>query len=180
MINNYFKIAWRNIIKYRFFSLVNIIGLSTGIAFTFLISGSIWNELQVNKKLKNAGKQYIIQSKWKDPNLGIEWTTLGPMAKALKEQYPNLVANYYRWDGLTSNVSKGEKHFREKIQICDSTFLSMYGFPVLHGDARTAMSSPYSVVITAARALKYFGKTDVVGQSLGIESFSGTQHDFVI
>src|SRR5215217_4548364 len=109
MLKNYFKIAWRNIIKNRFYSAVNIMGLSAGIAFTLLVAGYIWNELQVNKDLKNADRQYIIQSKWKDPNQGFYLATLGPLAKALKENYPSLVTNYYRFDGISSNISKGDK-----------------------------------------------------------------------
>ena len=46
------------------------------------------------------------------PNQGIELTSLGPLAKQLKEKYPDLVANYYRWDGVTSNVSKADRSFR--------------------------------------------------------------------
>jgi putative ABC transport system permease protein len=180
MIKNYFKIAWRNIIKSRFYSSVNIIGLSTGIVFTLLISAYVWNELQVNTGLKNADRQYIIQSKWKDPNEGYELSTLGPLAKALKESYPDLVANYYRFDGITSNVSKGEKSFREDIAIGDSTILNMYGFKLLHGDAATAFDGPFSLVISLEKAIKYFGKTDVVGQTLTIENFSGSKHDFLI
>ncbi len=180
MLRNYFKIAWRNIVKNRFYSSVNIIGLSTGICFTLLIGAYIWSELQVNKELKNADRQYILQSKWKDPNQGTDLTTPGPLAKALKENYPNLVANYYRWDGVTSNVSKGDKSFRENIQICDSTMLNMYGFNLLHGDAKTAFDGPFSLVITTDKAIKYFGKTEVVGQTLTIENFSGAKHDFII
>lgn len=180
MIRNYIKIAWRNIVKSRLYSAVNIIGLSTGITFTFLIAGYIWSELQVNKELKNSGRQYIIQSKWKDPNQGNELTTFGPLAKSLKDNYPNLVANYYRWDGITSNVSKGDKSFREGLQLCDSTMLNMYGFRLLHGNASAAFNDPFSVVITAGRAIKYFGKTDVTGQTLTIENFSGSKHDFLI
>ena len=56
MIKNYFKIAWRNITKRRFYSLLNIAGLSTGIVFTFLIGAYVWNELQVNKKLTQFEK----------------------------------------------------------------------------------------------------------------------------
>lgn len=180
MIKNYFKIAWRNIIKSRFYSSVNIIGLSAGIAFTLLIGAYVWSELQVNTKLKNADRQYILQSKWKDPNMGIDLTTMGPLAKALRENYPNLVANYYRWDGVTSNVSKGDKSFREGLQICDSTLLNMYGFRLLYGDPKTAFDGPFSLVITSEKAKKYFGKTDVVGQTLTIENFSGSKHDFII
>ncbi len=180
MLKNYFKIAWRNIIKSRFYSVINIIGLSAGIAFTLLISAYIWNQLQVNRTLKNSDRQYIIQSKWKDPNKGFYLATLGPLAKALKENYPNLIANYYRYDGVTSNISKGDKSFRENIQIGDSTMLSMYGFSLLHGNAATALHEPFTSVITIDKALKYFGKTDVVGQTITIENFLGSKHDFKI
>lgn len=180
MIKNYFKIAWRNIIKNRFYSAVNLVGLSTGIAFTLLIGAYIWSQLQVNSNLKNVDRQYIIQSKWKDANQGINLTTLGPLAKVLRENYPDLVANYFRWDGVSSNVSKGDKSYREGLQICDSTMFKMYGFSLLHGDPQTAFEGPFSLVITAEKAKKYFGKTDVVGQTLTIENFSGAKHDFMI
>ncbi len=180
MLKNYFKIAWRNILKNRFHAVINVSGLSIGIAFSLLIGAYVWGELQVNKHLKNADNQYIIQSKWKDPNMGYEMATLGPLAKELKEQYPALVANYYRFDGITSSVSKGDKHFRESLQICDTTMLNMYGFPLLYGDPKTAFKEPFSIVITEEKANKFFGKTSVAGQTLTIESFSGTKHDFMI
>src|SRR5436190_155579 len=130
MFKSYFKTAWRNIAKKRFYSTVNIIGLSTGIAFTMLIAAYVWSELQVNRNLKNADRQYIIESNWKDPNEGFYLATLGPLGKALKESYPNLVANFYRYDGITSNISKGDKSFRENIQVGDSTIF-MFRQPIL-------------------------------------------------
>jgi ABC-type antimicrobial peptide transport system permease subunit len=179
MFKNYFKIAWRNITKYKFHSLINIGGLAIGIAFAFLIGAYVWNAFQVNASLKNENNQYIIQTKYgTDPTLYL--TTFGNLAKALKEQYPGLVANYYRWDGITSTVSKGDKHFREGIQINDSTLFSMYGFPGLYGNIKTAFDDPFSAVITEQVAKKYFGKTDVVGQTITIDNFSGDKHDFMI
>ena len=180
MLLNYFKIAWRHLLKSKFHSAINILGLSIGIGFTMLIASYVWSELSVNSARRHADRQYIIQSNWKDPNMGLELTSVGPLAKALKEQYPDLVANYYRWDGVTSNVSKNGKVFREGLQIGDSTMLSMYGFSLLHGDKRTALNEPFSAVITEEIALKYFGKKDVVGETLTIESFSGSKHDFQI
>jgi len=179
LIRNYFKIAWRNIVKSRSYSSVNIFGLAVGIAFMLLIVSYVWNEFQVNRNLKNAANQYIIQSKWGDAT-SFDLTTVGALAKALKDQYPNLVANYYRWDGIGSNVSKGDKVFREDIQIGDSTLLPMYGFPLLYGNPRTALNDPFSAVLTEETAIKYFGKINVLGESLTIESFSGTKHDFLI
>lgn len=180
MLKNYCKIGWRNIIRHPFYSLVNIAGLSAGIAFTIIIAAFVWNELQVNSQLKNVGRQYIIQSKWKDANQGFDLATFGPLAKALRENYPHLVAGYYRYDGVTSNVSKNNKSFREKLQIGDTTLLSMYGFTLLHGSAATALRDPFSVVVTTEIAQKYFGRTDVVGETIAIENFSGSKHDFII
>ena len=180
MLKNYFIIGWRNIIKRPFYSSLNIIGLATGILFTLLIAAYVWNEKGINKKLRNANNQYFLTSVWKDPNLGPDITTLGPLVKRLKEDYPHLVANYYRWDGITSQVSKGNKHFREGIQLGDSTLLSMYGFELLHGHAGSALNNPYSAVITSDKAIKYFGRTDVVGETITIQSFSGTKRDFLI
>ena len=180
MLKNYIIIAWRNMLKHKFHSALNILGLSIGIGFTLLIGAYVWSELQVNKGIKNADHQYIIQSNWTDPTMGLYLTTVGPLAKALWEQYPNLVANYYRWDGVGSNVSKGDRVFRESLQIGDSTMLNMFGFKLLYGDAQTALKNPFTVVITENIAIKYFGKKDVVGQTISIESFSGSKHDFMI
>ena len=180
MVKNYIKIAWRNIVRSPFYSLVNITGLSAGIAFTLLIAAFVWSELKVNHSLKNADQQYIIQSRWKDPNLGYDLTTLGPLAKELRDRYPDLVANYYRYDGITSNVSKGDKHFREGLQVGDSTLLRMFGFSLLHGNAASAFEGPFSLVISQEIAHKYFGKTNVIGQTLNIENFSGSSHDFIV
>jgi putative ABC transport system permease protein len=180
MIKNYFKLAWRNLVKNKAFSLINIIGLSVGIAFVLLIGAYIYSELKVNAGIKNNDSIYLVQSKWKDPNMGYDFTTLAPLAKALKENYPGIVEDYYHHDGITSIVSKGDKKFSEGLQVGDSTMLDMFGFPLLYGDAKTALNKPAALALTAAMAKKYFGKTDVLGQTLTIQSFSGSKQDFEI
>jgi len=180
MLKSYLKIAWRNLWKNKAFSIINIFGLSIGIAFSLLIGAYVWGELQVNRQLKDADNQYIIQSKWKDPNMGFEIGSDAELPKALKESYPGLVTNYYRFDGITTDVSKGDKHFRETVQIGDSTLLNMYGFKLLQGNANTALNDPFSVVITSQMAMKYFGRTDVIGQLLNFDGLSGDKHDFTV
>jgi len=180
MLKSYIKIAWRSLYKNKVFSLINIFGLSVGIAFAMLIGAYVWTELQVNRQLKDADNQYIILSKWKDPNMGNEIGCIAQLPSALRAAYPNLVANYYHFDGITSNVSKGDMHFRESMQLGDSTLLTMYGFKLLHGNAKTALLDPFSVVLTSRMAIKYFGKTDITGQTLNFENFSGGKHDFII
>ncbi|NML19547.1 FtsX-like permease family protein [Pseudoflavitalea sp. G-6-1-2] len=180
MFKTNLRIAWRNIIKHRFHSLVNIAGLFAGITFALLITAYVWQELQVNKQLSNADRQYILQTHSKDPNLGNDLTSFGPIAKRLKEEYPHLVKNFYRFDGISSQLSKGDKHFRESIQVGDSTILTMYGFKMLHGDAATALNNPFSIVIPEEKAIKYFGRTDVVGESITVRNFSGDKREFQI
>ncbi len=180
MIKNYITIAWRNIIKNKAFSLINILGLSVGIAFTLLIGAYIWGELQVNRQLKNSNNQYIILSKFIDPNFSNELGTIAELPIALKKNYPELIANYYREDLITSYVSKNEKHFREDLQIGDNNLLKMYGFKVLYGDVNTALKDPFAVVINRKIANKYFGSTNVVGKTLSFENFSAEHHDFTV
>jgi putative ABC transport system permease protein len=180
MLYNYIKIAWRNLMKRKFYTSVTIFGLSVGMTFAFLIGSYVWGELRVNGDLRNSDSQYILKSKWKKPDMGMEITAISPLSKALKEHYPALVENYYRYDAITSTVSKGEKHFKEGIVIGDSTLLKMYGFPLLDGNAATALDNPNSIVIPKRVAMKFFGKTDVVGQTLMLDSFSGDKRAFMV
>lgn len=159
---------------------VNILGLTAGLTFALLISCYIWSEVEVNHQLKEYKDQYIIQSHWKKSEMGMELTTVGPLAKALKEHYPDLVANYYRFDGIAAIITRDEHSFKENIALGDSTLLGMYGFSLEAGNPVTALKSPYSVVLTAEKAIKYFGKKDVIGKTIRISSFSGSAHDFII
>jgi ABC-type antimicrobial peptide transport system permease subunit len=180
LIRNYYRTAVRQIARSRSHAGINIIGLSIGMAFTLLIALYGWSEWRVNRQFKNAGRQYILTSDWKDPNMGYVLATLGPLAKSLKENYPTLVADYYRFDGLTVTVSNGDKDFREELQMGDSTLLTMYGMSLLQGDARTALNHPFTAVITDDRAMQIFGTTDVVGKNLTIPNFSGQKQAFRI
>lgn len=180
MLANYYKTAVRNFARNRFHTLINIIGLSIGIAFTLLIAAYCWSENQVNRQLRNADRQFILTSEWTIPGSGYPVSTAGPLAKTLWEKYPSMVADYYRFDAINVVVSNGDKYFREGIQIADSTLLPMFGFPLLNGDARTALNSPFTVVITDEKAIKFFGTTDVVGKDLTIDNFSGEQQAFRI
>lgn len=180
MFQNHLKLAFRNIRKNGFYSALNVLGLWAGILFALLIGAHVWGELQVNQHLHHADRQYLLTSIWKNPNIGMDFTCAGPLGQRLKEAYPQLVANFYRWDGIMSEVAKGDKVFRESIQIGDSTLLAMFGFELLYGDPQSALTRPYSVVINAEKAVKYFGKTDVVGQTLRINNFTGGGREFLI
>lgn len=180
MFQNYLKIAWRNLLRRKFYSLLNSIGLATGLTFSLLIGSYLWGEYQVNRQLRHADRQCIVQSRWKEESRGMSITTLAPLGPALKAYYPTLVANYYRFHGVNATLSKGPNHFRESIQIGDSTLLTLYGFRLLHGDPRTALNAPNAIVLTAVKAQKLFGRSDVLNQPLTVETPQAGKQTFVV
>lgn len=181
MLKNYFKIAIRHLTKHKLFSLINIFCLAIGITFSMIIGIYILNEESVNTNLKNAENQYIIKSKWKTKDMGLDITTLGPLAKTLKTEYPNLVADYYRYNPVTNVVSAGDKHFKQDIAIGDTTFVSMYGLPVLYGDAKHAFKNNNSAVITETLAQKLYGKKDAVGERISVTTTVNNENqDYIV
>jgi hypothetical protein len=124
MLKNYLVIAYRNLKKYKLFSFVNVLCLSLGITFSLLIGVYIIKEKNVNGNLRNVDNQYLVKSQWKTKNMGLDITTLGPLAKTMVEEYPNLVANYYRYNPVTNVISVGDNHFKEDISIGDTTLVS--------------------------------------------------------
>ncbi|WP_367330037.1 ABC transporter permease [Sphingobacterium multivorum] len=175
-----FKIAWRNIGKKKVQNLINLIGLTCGITFLLLVGAYVWDVHQVNSNIKNIDRQFLLQSKYKKEGFGIDLTTLGALPKALHEEYPNLVSNYYRIDGLTGIVANGATIHEEGMSLGDPSLLTMFGFQILAGNANTALNNPFSVVISDKAAIKYFGNEDVLGKSLQIKNFKGEKHDFEI
>ncbi len=181
MFKNYFKVAFRNLLKNKTFSLINIVGLSIAVSFILAISAYIQGELMVNNSIADHDRVYLVRSKWKEAGMGLDWTTVAPLATALKTNYPDLVEEGYHHDGISSVVSRGDQAmFRERLQPGDASFFRIFGFPLIHGDSATALDGPYSLVITENAAKKYFGQTDVVGRKLSINSFNNDKRDFEI
>jgi len=181
MFKNYLTIAIRHLRRHKLFSVINIFCLSIGITFSIIIGVYVLNQENVNANLSNINNQYLIKSKWKQGNFGPDITTLGPLAKTMKDEYPSLIANYYRFDPVGNIVSVGDKHFREDISIGDTTFISMYGFPLLYGNSQKPFINDQSAVVTEDLAIKFFGKTNVINNVITIQTPSdGGKHDFVI
>lgn len=180
MLKNYFIVAIRHLTRHRLFSLINICCLAIGITFSMLIGIYILNQWNVNHNLKNYEQQYVIKSKWKIKDMGLPITTMGPLAKALKEEYPNLVANYFRYNPVTNVVSNGDKHFKEDIAICDTSLVSMYGFKLLYGDKNKVFKNSSSAVITEGMAIKLFGTTNALNKTITISTIGNGKQDYMI
>src|SRR6476659_2740417 len=168
MLRNYFTIAVRHLLRHKFFSAINILCLAIGITFSLIIGIYVLGQYDINASLKNINNQYIVKSNWKVKEMGLDITTFGPLPKTLKEEYPALVANYYRYNPVTNVVSAGDKNFKEDIAIGDTGFISMYGFRLLYGNRQQPFTDNSSAVITETMAIKLFGKADAVGKVISV------------
>lgn len=181
MLKNYFTIAVRHLLRHKFFSAINILCLAIGITFSLVIGVYVLGQYNINASLKNVSNQYIVKSNWKVKEMGLDITTFGPLPKTLKEEYPSLVANYYRYNPVTNVVSAGDKYFKEDIAIGDTNFISMYGFPILYGNGQHPFTDNNSAVITETMAMKLFGKKDVINKVISIlTTQNGEKQDYKV
>ncbi len=181
MLKNYLKIAIRHITKRKLFFTINILCLSIGITFSMIIGVYVLKQESVNSNLGNIQNQYFLKSIYKQKDLGLDLVSISPLAKAAKEEYPGLVANYYRYNPVTNVVSAGDKHFKEDIAIGDTTLVSMYGFTLLYGDKKKVFTNNNSAVITESFARKLFGTKTALGKTLSIQTtVAGVTQDYIV
>lgn len=170
MFKNYFKIAWRNLLRNKSFSLINISGLAVGMASAMLILLWIHQEMSYDNfhvkkdRLYQVWNRYTIDGKiqsWKN--------TPKPMAAAIRQDYPE-VEHAARLTNLPPvKIDLGEKNFYGRGKIVDSTFLEMFTFPVLKGDVATALNDVSSIVLTEKLAQTIFGDTNPIGHTLRLD-----------
>ena len=180
MLKNYITVALRHLAKHKLFSIINILCIAIGTTFSLLIGVYILQQKNINHNLYNVDRQYAIKSIWKAKNMGLAETTMGPLAQSLKDQFPNLVANCFRINPVTNVVSAGDKHFKEDIAICDTSLVSMYGFPLLAGNKNNAFANNSGAVITEAMAIKLFGTTNAVNKTITISTIGNGTQDYLV
>lgn len=149
--------------RHRVNGTINILGLASAFSFVLLIAAFAWNEARVDSTIKNVERQYLVQSDFN------QLTTSGMLVRAMREEYPDLVEDYFRYDGIMAILSSGSDSFQKSAIIADSSLFRMFGFELLHGDARTALSAPTQVVLNYETAIQLFGYTDVVGQHINVD-----------
>ena len=164
MFKNYLKIAFRNIIRHKAYSTINILGLAIGMACSILILLWVQNELSYDRFHVNADEVYRITC-----NAGEFKAAVNPagMPAGLKAQIP-AVKNFVRLSEPSTNLFEvGNRKFEEKrVFYADSTFLQVFSFPLVKGDAKTALQRIDGVLITEDMAKKYFGQEEAMGKTL--------------
>ena len=171
MIRNYLKIAWRNLIRNKSFSIINISGLAIGMASTILIM--LWIIHEVSYDRFHAKKDRIYQAWNASERNGImqKWTsTPKVLSRTIKQDFPEVEhSTRSGWDN-TLLFSIDDKRLMSRGNIVDSNFLQVFSFPLIKGNTEKALMDGYSIVITEKLAKKLFGDEDPMGKVVKIEN----------
>lgn len=170
MIRNYFKIAWRNLIKNKGFTAINIIGLSLGIGCFIMISMYVIDELSYDRFHEKAERIYRVNS---DIIFGGTEMSMAvsadPMGETLKNDYPE-VEQYVRLYASQGSklIKNGNEYILEAaVTHADSTLFDVFTLPAILGNTKTALTEPNTVVITETAAKRYFGSAErAIGKML--------------
>ncbi|MEP6733901.1 MAG: ABC transporter permease [Chryseolinea sp.] len=168
MIKNYILIAFRNILRNKIFSIVNILGLAFGICSAVLIFLWVNDELEHDRFHANLDRLYRVMEnqQYSDGRLFTFASTPGPMAPFIKEKFPEIEkASRFTWE-VTNLIQRDDKAFYEPGVYVDPDFLTMFSFPFIAGDPDKAFADKNSIVITDRMAKKYFGSENAIGKVL--------------
>ena len=169
MIKNYFKTAWRNLWKNKTFSLINIFGLSVGIAAFLLIINYLrfeysYDDLHSKKDRVFRVPMVVSEKDGKEQTFAFTYPAVAP---ALKKDFPEIeeAARFRRQGGI---VKQGEQKIIEPgtLYYADSSLFNIFSFRFIKGNAATAFKELNNAVITEETAKKYFGNTDPIGKPL--------------
>ncbi|MDB5024716.1 MAG: hypothetical protein JWP78_2471 [Mucilaginibacter sp.] len=178
MIKNYIKIAWRNLLRQKLFSLINISGLAIGLAVCMLIMLYVAHEHSYDRFHKNADRIFLPNAYFKvgGTTMSMDYGSYasGPLIK----QGQPAVEDYIRTLGyfkpiVVSNPSSPDQKFAEsKLLFADAGFFNFFSFKLLSGQASNVLSKPFSVVISQDMAKKYFEDQNPIGKLLTIKTDS--------
>lgn len=177
MFKNQFKIAWRNLLKNKIYSAINIGGLAIGMACFLLITLYIQNELSYDEYHKKGDNIYRIihHRDANDPTDNWVWGN-APVGSALKTDFPEILEKVQFSGRSDILLTYGENSFQESdCFYTDASVFDLFDWSLISGDSKTALEAPYSIVLTETTAKKYFGNQNPVGKT--IEGIGGRAAD---
>ncbi|HLL95717.1 MAG TPA: ABC transporter permease [Spirosoma sp.] len=189
MFRNYLKIAWRNVLRSKSFSAINILGLSVGMTCCMLLLLYIRSELSFDQYHEHADNLYLVGSKSViGQNAGQEHPTASaPYGPALKAEYPEIaqMTRLFTADEKAllqvNEPGKAPLSFYEtKGYQVDSTFFDLFSYQFAEGDANTALANPQSVVLSEEVARKLFGNASALGKTIRIGGDIGLGEAFKV
>jgi putative ABC transport system permease protein len=159
MFNNYFKVALRNIFRHKFYSFINVFGLTIGISVSLLISFFVFDELSFDKFHEDADRIYQIYLKGVLQDKPIEGAnTCAPIAATSVEEVPGVedATRINLWRDIVFRY-KDKIYTERKMLLADSNFFSFFTFKLLEGNPNNILNQPNQIILTETTAKKYFG-----------------------
>lgn len=171
MFRNYLKTTFRNLWKNKGYTFLNIFGLAIGIACAAFIFLWVEDEVSFNDYFANRDNLYKVKDQQTyDGNTFTFDATPGPMAQGIKSEIPGIKNTARTTWGNLALFSLDDKDINEMGMYVDSSFLSMFQLTFIKGNASSAFSQLYSIVITEKMANKFFNSTDVLGKTLKVDN----------
>ncbi len=172
MIRNYFKTALRSIIKNKVYSIINIVGLAVGVSVALVIFLYVKTEFRYDAHHVHGKSLYRALFVPAGTGEGDITTYMpGPLAEALKSDFPQVLRATRFWGGHGAEIQAGDRSFMEgNIAYMDTDALNMFTLPLEAGNAGTALTAPHGVVLRKAVAQKYFGEEEALGQDILIDN----------
>jgi len=182
MLKSYFRITWRNLLKDRQFTALNLIGLSVGLACTLLIGLWVADELHMDKYNEKDAQLYQVMGNFKtDAGIKTGTHTSGILAPALKKEIPEIEEAVTvfpaSWFSSKGTLTAGDKHLKADGQYVSRGYFDIFTCPFLAGDRNRLFADKLAVAISDQMAEKVFGTTtDVIGKTIKFEQseFSGS------
>lgn len=170
MFQNYFKLAWRNLMKYRFISFINLFGLTIGLTCCLLITTYILNELSYDRYNDNADNIYRVTRTFNNEE-GVVSLTLStvspPFGYYLPNDFPEIQKMTRLLDnGITPLRYKEKLINEEDVFFADENLFDVFSIKTVKGNPKTALAAPFSVMLTEETAKKYFGDEDPMNKVL--------------
>jgi putative ABC transport system permease protein len=166
MFGNYLATAWRNLLRHKLFSFINIAGLAMGLTCTILIALFVHDELSYDNWIPGSENLWRVEQTVHVPGRSepiVSAQVPMPMPLALRDQLPEVdSATRLAWQDIT--LTAGDRQFSVDMGVVDSNFLQVVRLPLVKGDSSTVLSRPDGIVLSETTARRFFGDADPIGK----------------
>ena len=169
MFKNYFKTAFRNLARNKVYSFINVAGLSLGLACAMLIMLYVKDEVSFDRFHKNVTNIYRIVSKSSQQGQEREMGNTGLLQGPRFTQNVPGIKSFVRVQEGVEDIKRVTEVESQSLLYVDSSFFSIFTFPLLGGDPITCLTEPHSIVLSEDAAKRYFATTDAVGKMITIK-----------
>ena len=176
MLKSHLIVSWRNLKRHKVASTVNFTGMAVGIAAVLLIGVYVLDELGYDRFHENADRIYRLTVRQQFENGERIWhQSAWFMGPRLSEEYP-FVHDYVRFFGFNRVIEFQDRNIRASGYSVDASVFDIFTFPLVKGDARTALARPFSIVITESLARELFGNQDPLERVIKAGEFKGKSY----